>query len=98
MAADKVAADKHRRGFPTLSFFCLWHFGLACEGVPFWGVARCGGGQDFSTPAPHSAKARPSPDRCLGPLRGPAWPDVGALREPIERYITERSGELFGAQ
>ncbi len=81
MAADKVAADKERRGFSTLSFFCLWHLGLACEGVPFWRVARwvqCGNLDSF-TPAPHSAKARPPPDRCLGQLGGQAWPEVRLL-------------------
>ena len=68
MAADKVAADKHRRGFPTLSFFCLWHFGLACEGVPFWGVARCGVGIWISSPPPltaRNAKARPPIERYI---------------------------------
>ena len=67
MAADKVAADKHRRGFSTLSFFLPVALRLSLRRRPILGsgALRCGN-LDFFTPAPHRAKCESqAPPRSL---------------------------------
>ena len=61
MAADKVAADKHRRGFSTLSFFLPVALRLSLRRRPILGSGAVRWGSGFLHPCPSQRESQAAP-------------------------------------